>query len=86
MACPSGCLNGGGQIKPKKGQTAKELIQQLEGAYLNEVDIRDPVNNQIVRGLYKEWLGHPGSEKASTTLRTQYHVREKMVANFVSDW
>jgi len=86
MACPSGCLNGGGQIKPKKGQTAKELIQQLEGAYLNEVDIRDPFNNQIVKGLYKEWLRYPGSEKASTTMRTQYHIREKTVANFVSDW
>ncbi|KAG0616101.1 hypothetical protein M758_5G090500 [Ceratodon purpureus] len=86
MACPSGCLNGGGQIKPKKGQTAKELIQQLEGAYLNEVDIRDPFNNEVVKGLYKEWLGHPGSQKASATMRTQYHVREKTVANFVSDW
>lgn len=84
MACPSGCLNGAGQLKPKKGQTAKELIQQLEGAYLNEVDIRDPFDNQIVKGLYKEWLGHPGSEKALTIMRTQYHVREKTVS--VSDW
>ncbi|XP_024378244.1 protein NAR1 [Physcomitrium patens] len=86
MACPSGCLNGGGQIKPKKGQTAKELIQQLEGAYLNDVDVREPFENEIVKGLYKEWLGYPSSEKASQIMRTQYHVREKTVANFVSDW
>jgi iron only hydrogenase large subunit-like protein len=32
MACPSGCLNGGGQIKPKdKGpQASKELVKQLD--------------------------------------------------------
>ncbi|KAL5207757.1 hypothetical protein ABZP36_032192, partial [Zizania latifolia] len=30
MACSSGCLNGGGQIKLVKGQSAKDLIQLLE--------------------------------------------------------
>ncbi|KAG5591420.1 hypothetical protein H5410_041934 [Solanum commersonii] len=34
MACPSGCLNGGGQIKPQPGQSGKELIQLLERAYV----------------------------------------------------
>lgn len=85
MACPSGCLNGGGQIKPRKGQTGKELIQQLEGTYLNEVDVREPSSNQIVKGLYENWLGHPGSVKASNITRTQYHAREKTIIS-VSDW
>uniref|UniRef100_A0A1D1Z6P2 Cytosolic Fe-S cluster assembly factor narfl n=1 Tax=Anthurium amnicola TaxID=1678845 RepID=A0A1D1Z6P2_9ARAE len=39
MACPSGCLNGGGQIKPKRGQTVKELIQSLQGTYMEDVSI-----------------------------------------------
>lgn len=32
MACPSGCLNGGGQIKPQeKGpQASKELVKKLD--------------------------------------------------------
>ncbi|XP_038691966.1 protein NAR1-like isoform X2 [Tripterygium wilfordii] len=34
MACPSGCLNGGGQIKPKPRQTPKDLIQALETIYM----------------------------------------------------
>ncbi|KAK2978517.1 hypothetical protein RJ640_010163, partial [Escallonia rubra] len=34
MACPSGCLNGGGQIKPKPGQSAKDLLQSLETTYM----------------------------------------------------
>lgn len=46
MACPAGCLNGGGQIKPRKGQTAKDLIQHLEAAYLHEVRTDGP----------KQWL------------------------------
>uniref|UniRef100_A0A803QJI6 Iron hydrogenase large subunit C-terminal domain-containing protein n=1 Tax=Cannabis sativa TaxID=3483 RepID=A0A803QJI6_CANSA len=36
MACPSGCLNGGGQIKPKPGQSGKDLIQSLETAYMEK--------------------------------------------------
>ncbi|KAM6572524.1 hypothetical protein CsatA_016604 [Cannabis sativa] len=39
MACPSGCLNGGGQIKPKPGQSGKDLIQSLETAYMEKENI-----------------------------------------------
>lgn len=37
MACPSGCLNGGGQIKPGTGQTPAQLLEQLEQAYGRQV-------------------------------------------------
>jgi hypothetical protein len=30
MACPSGCLNGGGQLKPSSGQKTADLVEQLE--------------------------------------------------------
>lgn len=33
----SGCLNGGGQIKPRTGQSTKDLIQQLEILYMQDV-------------------------------------------------
>ncbi|CAM8929839.1 unnamed protein product [Rhodiola kirilowii] len=36
MACPSGCLNGGGQIKPKRSQSGKELLQSLEAVYTDD--------------------------------------------------
>jgi len=32
----TGCLNGGGQIKPKTGQSQKELIHSLEATYMND--------------------------------------------------
>ncbi|RVW87115.1 Protein NAR1 [Vitis vinifera] len=73
MACPSGCLNGGGQIKPKAGQSAKDLIQSLEAIYMENVVVADPFKNPIVKGLYDEWLEQPGSEKAKRLIHTEYH-------------
>lgn len=35
----AGCLNGGGQIKLKRGESAKELIQSLEAKYMEDVSI-----------------------------------------------
>lgn len=37
MACPGGCLNGGGQPKPGPGVTPQQLIEQLERAYHHQV-------------------------------------------------
>eukprot|EP00955_Chlamydomonas_euryale_P048874 354108-Chlamydomonas_euryale.AAC.2 len=36
MACPSGCLNGGGQIKPSPDETAAQLLARVEEAYAGE--------------------------------------------------
>lgn len=35
----TGCLNGGGQIKPKPGQSPKDLLQALAGVYMENVSI-----------------------------------------------
>lgn len=86
MACPSGCLNGGGQIKPKKGQSGKDLIQNLETIYLNEVNVSDPFENPIIKGLYSVWLKYPGSEESLEFMHTSYHHREKSVTSQLSNW
>jgi hypothetical protein len=76
MACPSGCLNGGGQIKPRKGQTTKDLIQSLEAAYLQEVSYfaLDP-HHCFLRALGPLWtrfeccrrlISEPGSQSPSS--------------------
>lgn len=36
MACPSGCLNGGGQLKPPKGVSTAALVEQLERQYFRQ--------------------------------------------------
>lgn len=86
MACPSGCLNGGGQIKPKPGQSAKDLIQQLETIYMENVAVADPFQNPIVKGLYEEWVEEPGSEKAKQYLHTQYHPIVKSITSQLHNW
>eukprot|EP00850_Spirogloea_muscicola_P003801 SM000015S01301 [mRNA] locus=s15:1147765:1152150:+ [translate_table: standard] len=86
MACPGGCLNGGGQIKPRKGQSAKNVLQQLETAYLQEVDVKDPAENRVVQSLYATWLGHPFSPRARELMHTQYHRRDKSVTSQISNW
>ncbi|XP_016205847.1 protein NAR1 isoform X1 [Arachis ipaensis] len=87
MACPSvGCLNGGGQIKPKKGQSPKELSQLLETVYMENVRVAEPFDNPIVRDLYDKWLEQPGSDKAKRHLHTQYHPVEKNITSQLHNW
>lgn len=86
MACPSGCLNGGGQIKPKPGQSAKDMIQLLENVYMQEVKVADPLDNPIAKGLYDEWLGQPGSETARRFMHTEYHPLVKSAAAELHNW
>ncbi|XP_010541924.1 PREDICTED: protein NAR1 [Tarenaya hassleriana] len=86
MACPTGCLNGGGQIKPKPGQSPKDLIQSLEAAYMEDVLAADPFQNPIAKRLYEEWLDGPGSKEARKYLHTQYHPVVKSVTAQLSNW
>lgn len=76
MACPAGCLNGGGQIKAEEGMTDKEVLLNVEEAY-STAPTRTPEDNQIVQSMYEEWLGGNGSERARTLLHTRYHEVEK---------
>ncbi|KAB7498135.1 Cytosolic Fe-S cluster assembly factor NARFL [Armadillidium nasatum] len=55
MACPSGCLNGGAQIRPNDGRTSKELVQYLESIYKQLPKITSQ-NEQRINELYSEWL------------------------------
>ncbi|XP_020532603.1 protein NAR1 isoform X2 [Jatropha curcas] len=86
MACPSGCLNGGGQIKPMPGQPPKALLQLLETVYMENVLVADPFDNPLVKGLYDEWLEEPGSEKAKRFMHTQYHPIVKSITAQLHNW
>ncbi|KAF5206547.1 Cytosolic fe-s cluster assembly factor narfl [Thalictrum thalictroides] len=86
MACPSGCLNGGGQIKPKEGQSAKALLQSVERVYMEDVLVADPFENPLVKSLYDEWLERPGSEISKKHTHTEYHPMVKSVASELLNW
>lgn len=88
MACPSGCLNGGGQVKAREGKTPHQLIEELEAAYGDAmIDERMPDVNGSVKELYSVWVrGMPGSREARDVFHTQYHKREKTITAALADW
>ncbi|XP_040446968.1 cytosolic iron-sulfur assembly component 3 isoform X3 [Falco naumanni] len=84
MACPSGCLNGGGQIK-LDGESNKDQLQQVERLY-ESLKTEIPEKNQTVNELYEQWLGGTDSEKAAKALHTEYHTVEKTSTGFNIKW
>ncbi|HRR94405.1 MAG TPA: [Fe-Fe] hydrogenase large subunit C-terminal domain-containing protein, partial [Bacteroidales bacterium] len=75
MACPGGCIGGGGQPIP----TNKEIRQKRVKAIYSEDEqmlLRKSHENPEVIGVYKEFLGKPNSHKAHELLHTHYTERE----------
>ncbi|XP_072549629.1 cytosolic Fe-S cluster assembly factor narfl [Salminus brasiliensis] len=85
MACPSGCLNGGGQLKPVAEQSNKELLQQVEDLYRAEQPSA-PEEDTRVAELYHTWLESVGEESARQLLHTQYHAVEKSTNGLTIKW
>lgn len=77
MACPSGCLNGGAQIRPASGiETARKLVLQLTQAYQNLP--QSSIDNSDIRDIYEHFLDGCHSDKANLLLHTNYHAVEKL--------
>ncbi|XP_071777354.1 cytosolic Fe-S cluster assembly factor narfl [Centroberyx gerrardi] len=85
MACPSGCLNGGGQLKALPDQSSKDLLQKVEELYKEERP-RAPEDDTRVADLYQSWLHSVGEERARELLHTQYHTVEKMTNGLTVKW
>lgn len=74
MACPGGCLGGGGE---PKSDDPNILEKRAKGIYKIDADapIRESHGNTEVQQLYDEWLGHPLSEKSEEMLHTTFLPR-----------
>ncbi|KKM81045.1 MAG: NADP-reducing hydrogenase subunit HndC [Candidatus Anoxychlamydiales bacterium] len=80
MACPGGCIGGGGQPYPPKGyETLDKKLFALRAKALYDIDSkkkhRIASENESIKTIYKEFLGEPGSELAHKVLHTQYQAR-----------
>lgn len=81
MACPGGCIGGGGQPYPPDGHYVldKDVIKQRAQA-LYSIDekkqVRKSHENPYILELYSTYLGEPGGEKAHQLLHTTYQPRE----------
>ncbi len=75
MACPGGCINGGGQPYIKDGDRKTALEMRMAGLYAEDAGkpIRLSHENPDIKKLYADYLGEPGSEKAHHLLHTVYH-------------
>ena len=77
MACPGGCLNGGGQ--PYHHGDTTILQKRLEALYRDDKSqpVRKSHRNPPIQRLYAEFLGEPGSHFAHQLLHTAYVDRRK---------
>ena len=75
MACPGGCVNGGGQPLPA---TPEKLLKRTESIYQidRESPRRNSHRNESVQKLYAEFLGEPGGHVSHTLLHTHYVERD----------
>ena len=72
MACPGGCVNGGGQ--PRSCDDSRIKAERAEGLYKEDSELpqRKSHMNPSIQKLYQEYLEHPGSHKAHELLHTTY--------------
>ena len=76
MACPGGCVNGGGQPQQKAKVRQVQDIRAERAMTLYQLDksdmLRKSHENPEIKELYSVYLGEPGSEKAHACLHTKY--------------
>lgn len=78
MACPGGCINGGGQPPCNDLKSLKNRSKQIYDLDDKEV-IRVAHKNSKVISLYEEFLGEALSEKCIKKLHTNYTKREVLL-------
>ncbi|MFP4066464.1 MAG: NADH-dependent [FeFe] hydrogenase, group A6 [Spirochaetaceae bacterium] len=74
MACPGGCISGGGQ---PYGTTNVVRRRRIKGLYSDDTkqQVRRSHQNPAIKELYEQFLGEPLSEKSHTLLHTSYTPR-----------
>ncbi len=77
MACPGGCIGGGGQ--PYIHGDTSILKARQKAVYEEDVNktLRKSHENPYIIRLYEEFLGKPLSEKSHNLLHTHYFDRKK---------
>jgi iron-only hydrogenase group A len=75
MACPGGCIGGGGQ---PYGISNEVRQKRIDGLYQDDREhtLRCSHDNPEIKRIYEEFLGEPLSEKAEELLHTKYAARQ----------
>ena len=75
MACPGGCVGGGGQPICEGEERAAERADVLYSQDRN-MTLRFSHENPSIAAIYKDYLGQPLSEKSHHLLHTDHHAWE----------
>ncbi len=80
MACPGGCIMGGGQPYPPFDMDVLDpALAKLRAQALYSVDshkqLRRSHENPAITKLYEDYIGEPNGERAHELLHTHYHAR-----------
>jgi NADP-reducing hydrogenase subunit HndD len=82
MACPGGCVGGGGQpYGTCDGSILQRRAQRAMGLYAEDrqMTIRKSHENPAITKIYQEFLEHPLSHKSHHLLHTEYVERDAFV-------
>jgi len=78
MACPGGCLGGGGQPIPTNEEIRMKRAQAIY-AEDESLEIRKSHDNPHIKMIYEKYLGHPCSHLSHKLLHTHYTKRGKYI-------
>ncbi len=78
MACPGGCIGGGGQ--PYHHGHTDILLKRQKALYDLDASMpkRKSHQNEMLIKLYKDFLGEPGGHRAHELLHTTYSAKERI--------
>jgi len=71
MACPGGCIGGGGQPIPTSPEIRQKRVEAIYRQDRN-MKVRKSHENPAVQMLYEEFLGEPNGHRAHELLHTHY--------------
>jgi len=81
MACPGGCVNGGGQpiVNPQIKEKINVKEERAKAIYDEDknLPIRKSHKNPHITKIYEEFLGEPNGHLSHKLLHTDYTIRNK---------
>ena len=79
MACPGGCINGGGQPFHNRKMSRTIIGGRASGLYSTDKGKRNRVSkkNPYIEKLYNEYLGEVGGHKSHELLHTHFTSKKK---------
>jgi NADH-quinone oxidoreductase subunit G/[NiFe] hydrogenase diaphorase moiety small subunit/NADP-reducing hydrogenase subunit HndD len=76
MACPGGCLGGGGQPIPTNFEIRKKRAAAIYAEDMGKPIRKSHENPEVIK-IYNDFLGKPLGELSHKLLHTTYQIRER---------